>query len=281
MAACAGAGRVGWVRLLRAAWGDSDADYCQRRRTEDSICISGLRYVWCKLARPSAAVLMCLLRCPCCACCASVQMTWWRSASWPSPSTAARPSGGGTRCGTWTACTHGCWSWVRGRMHACLPAGLDAMSLPCPQGRLPCAVQAALSCLAQCSTQSLFLPAQLPLAGGELSDRLLEDREANNRVPQLLTVTISTQLPWAVGQQGAVQAAHGGRRGSGCFLPARLHITALLQFVCRLQLVCSRVCHSAAHQLAMRTLETPSCCPLQTTTPRLAPAPCASCQPPR
>ena len=39
-------------------------------------------------------------------------------------------------------------------------------------------------------------------------------------MPQLLTVTISTQLPWAVGQQGVVQAAHGGRHGLGCCLPA-------------------------------------------------------------
>lgn len=34
------------------------------------------------------------------------------------------------------------------------------------------------------------------LAGGELADRLEEDREDNNRIPQTLTVSFSTALPW-------------------------------------------------------------------------------------
>jgi hypothetical protein len=52
-------------------------------------------------------------------------------------------------------------------------------------------------------------------AGGELAERLEEDRESNNRVPQLLTVTISNQLPWAASQKpgATVQAAAGAARG--------------------------------------------------------------------
>lgn len=44
---------------------------------------------------------------------------------------------------------------------------------------------------------------------GELSERLEEEREENNRVPQLLTVNFATSLPWEASKQGGVQAAAG------------------------------------------------------------------------
>ncbi|KAL4434375.1 hypothetical protein ABPG75_000816 [Micractinium tetrahymenae] len=43
--------------------------------------------------------------------------------------------------------------------------------------------------------------------GGELNERLEADREANNRLPTLLTVSFGSQLPWA--------AAQGGGGGQG------------------------------------------------------------------
>ena len=131
---------------------------------------------------------------------------------------------------TWLLELGGCgvWAWV--------PAGAGC---PCPCPALPCRFLALpfpcpCPCLALLSP-STALPA-LNCPGGELSERLQEDREANNRVPQLLTVTISTQLPWAAGQQGAAQAGHGGLRGWA--LPA-----------CKpqlRQLLCRRLCRSSA-----------------------------------
>jgi hypothetical protein len=51
-------------------------------------------------------------------------------------------------------------------------------------------------------------------AGGELSERLEEDKEDNNREARLLTVSFASQLPWAPAQAGVpTQPAEGGRPG--------------------------------------------------------------------
>ncbi|PRW58740.1 DNA polymerase eta isoform B [Chlorella sorokiniana] len=44
---------------------------------------------------------------------------------------------------------------------------------------------------------------------GELSERLEQEREDNNRVPQLLTVNLASSLPWTVSKNGSIQAAPG------------------------------------------------------------------------
>ena len=55
-------------------------------------------------------------------------------------------------------------------------------------------------------------------AAGELSERLEQEREDNNRVPQLLTVNLASSLPWAVSKNGGVQAAPGELLGQRAVL---------------------------------------------------------------
>lgn len=76
-------------------------------------------------------------------------------------------------------------------------------------------------------TTPMLSPSYLDTAAGELSERLEQEREDNNRVPQLLTVNLASSLPWTTSKNGGVQAAlgeHGRRAGSAlqCRSPATL-----------------------------------------------------------